>query len=94
MTMWQYFYKVYGYATSDEPPRAHGRTDEDGPRYNAQMLSREGRWIRSEFLERYYLRGTTEDDYVEISEERAIEINAGWGGFTPFASMAGRAGPA
>jgi hypothetical protein len=78
MMNWQYFYKVYGRATPDIPPRALGRTDKDGPRYNAEMLSRESEWIRSEFLERYYILGTNEDDYVEISEERAIEIIEEW----------------
>jgi hypothetical protein len=78
MTNYQYFYKVYGTATPDAKPLALGRTDIDGAKYNAQMIHRDGRWARSEFLERYYLLGTNEDDYVEISEKRAIEIIDEW----------------
>jgi hypothetical protein len=78
MSDWQYYYRVLGRATPDAMPRGLGRTDQRGPRYNAQMLDRDARWVRSEFLERYYLLGTNEDDYVEISEERAIEIIDSW----------------
>ena len=78
MTDWQFFYKVDGRATPDKPPSALGRTDRDGLRYNAQMLVHPARWIPSEFLARYHLLGTNEDDYVEISEVQAIEIIEDW----------------
>jgi hypothetical protein len=78
MTHWQYFYVTDGRATPTAPPDGIGRTDRDGPQYNAEMLSREGQWRRSEFLMRYHWRGTTEDDYVEVSQERAIEIIEEW----------------
>jgi hypothetical protein len=42
------------------------------------MLDREARWVRSDFLERYHILGTNENDYVEISEQRAIEIIGEW----------------
>jgi hypothetical protein len=78
MTNWQFFYTVDGRATADKPPWALGRTDRDGPRYNAQMLVSPARWRPSEFLARYHLLGTNEDDYVEISEDRAIGIIEDW----------------
>jgi hypothetical protein len=34
--------------------------------------------VDSEYLLRYHLLGTNENDYVEISEERAIDIIGGW----------------
>jgi hypothetical protein len=78
MTSWQYFYKIYGDANSDEQPRALGRTDADGPKYNAQMLVRPAEWMSSDFLVRYHLLGSNDDDYVKISEDRAIEIIEDW----------------
>jgi hypothetical protein len=78
MTNWQYFYVTDGRATPTTPPDGIGRTDLAGPQYNAEMLDREGRWRASEFLMRYHWRGTTEDDHVKISEERAIEIIGKW----------------
>ena len=79
MTSWTYFYVVDGAATEDSVPRALGRTDADGPRFNAQVLDRRaGCWVASEFLQRYHLLGTNEDDYVEIPVERAREIVDAW----------------
>jgi hypothetical protein len=78
MTTWQYFYIVSGSVRPESTPRALGRTDLDGPSFNAQTLGRELRWVDSEYLLRYHLRGTNEDDYVEISEDRAIEIIEHW----------------
>ena len=78
MTAWQYFYVVDGPATPDAAPVALGRTDRDGPPHNAQMLNRRAAWVPSEFLQRYHLLGTNEDDYVEISDERAREIVTEW----------------
>jgi hypothetical protein len=78
MRDWQYFYRVLGRAHTGAQPRGLGRHDRSGPQYNAEMLNREARWVRSEFLERYYLLGTNEDDYVEIPEDRAIEIIEDW----------------
>lgn len=78
MTDWQYFYVTDGPATDDAPPRSLGRTDPSGAPYNAQMLGRGAEWRDSEFLARYHLRGTNEDDYVPISQERAMEIIEAW----------------
>jgi hypothetical protein len=78
MGEWRYFYKVYGDANVNDRPRALGRTDPSGHKYNAQMLGRDSKWIRSEFLERYHLLGTNEDDYVEISDDRALDIIEEW----------------
>ena len=35
-------------------------------------------WSDSNYLERYYLLGTNDNDYVEIPEERALEIIEEW----------------
>jgi hypothetical protein len=78
MRTWQYFFVTDGEATPAARPVGLGRTDRDGVQYNAEMLGRHAVWIPSEFLMRYHLRGTNEDDYVEISEERAIEIVEEW----------------
>jgi hypothetical protein len=45
---------------------------------NAQTLGRGIVWVDSEFLQRYHLRGTSDYDYVEITEDRAIEIIEEW----------------
>lgn len=78
MTSWQYFYVVDGAATESSAPRALGRTNVDGPAYNAQVLNRRAEWAPSEFLRRYHLLGSNEDDYVEIPVERAREIADAW----------------
>jgi hypothetical protein len=78
MTSWQYFYKVYENSTSTKPPRALGRTDADGRRYNAQMLVRPAHWMTSDYLERYHLLGSNGDDDVKISEDQAVEIIEDW----------------
>lgn len=78
MTEWQYFYTTSGSARPDSPPRSLGRTDRDGPAYNCQTLGAEATWVDSEFLSRYHLLGTNENDYVEITEERAAEIVDAW----------------
>lgn len=78
MARWQYFYKIYGDVNSDEQPRALGRTDIDGPKYNAQMLVRPADWTWSDFLVRYHLLGSNDDEYAMISEDRAVEIIEDW----------------
>ncbi len=78
MAEWQYFYITSGPAGPDTPPRSLGRTDREGPRHNAQTLGREARWVDSEFLARYHVLGTNEDDYVEVPVERAVEIIEAW----------------
>jgi hypothetical protein len=75
---WQYFYKARGQADPAKPPRALGRTDRGGPPYNAQMLDRDAEWVHSDFLARYWINGSNDDDYVEIPEERALEIIEEW----------------
>ena len=78
MTDWQYFYVTDGPATDDAPPTALGRSDKDGRRHNAEMLTRDAVWKPSEYLMRYHVLGTNEDDYVLISEGRADEIIGAW----------------
>lgn len=75
---WTYF--TIGPAGGDEnsPPRALGRTDPDGSRYNAQTLNGQSQWVDSEFLSRYHLRGTNEQPYFMISDTRAVEIVEAW----------------
>lgn len=78
MTNWQYFYIVIGTARPGSEPFGLGRTDRDGEPYNAQTLGRGVRWVNSEYLLRYHLLGSNDNDYVEISEEGAIEIIRQW----------------
>ena len=78
MTDWQYFYIVSGTARPDSKPYGLGRTDRDGQQYNAQTLGRGVQWVNSEYLLRYHLLGTNENDYVEIAEDRAIELIGEW----------------
>lgn len=78
MTRWKYFYVTDGDHTRNPEPRGLGRTDEDAYQYNAQMLDRESTWASSEFLARYHLRGTNENDYVWITEGEALDIIETW----------------
>ena len=78
MTSWRYFFTTPQDRGADSIIRNLGRTDEDGPRHNAQMLNGEAEWAPSEFLERYHLLGSTDKDYVFVPETRAREIIDGW----------------
>jgi hypothetical protein len=78
MNRWQYFCVTSGKSINDGEPRGLGRTDRDGPPYNAQTIGRGTVWVESEWVQRYHLRGTSDHDYVEISEDRAIEIIEEW----------------
>ena len=73
---WQYFRIYFGSAERGRP-KGLGRTDPDGPRWNCQTLGRGGVWVESEYLARYHVIGTNEDDYVPISEDEAREVVAG-----------------
>jgi hypothetical protein len=76
MTRWKHFVITFG--GSDETPRALGRTDEDGPRWNCQTLNGSAEWVDSDFLVAYHLHGTTDKDYAFVEPERAEEIIAAW----------------
>jgi hypothetical protein len=78
MTVWQYFYIVDGKVTDGAPPVGLGRRDTEASRYNAQILTPDAQWVRSDFLQRYHINGTNEDDYVETSEDEARRIIASW----------------
>ena len=78
MTRWKYFVVTGGDAERDPRPRALGRHDEDGPRYNAETLDRAARWQWSEFLMRYHWRGTTDRDYRWITDDEADALVAEW----------------
>ena len=71
---WDYF-RVHSGSVEHGPPRGLGRTDPDGPRWNCQMLGRSG-WVESEYLARYHIVGTNENDYVAITEEEARRVVA------------------
>jgi hypothetical protein len=78
VTRWRHFYVTRGDHVRNPVPRSLGRSDEDGVQYNAEMLDRAARWQWSEFLMRYHLRGTNENDYVWITEPEARAIIDTW----------------
>ena len=71
---WEYF-RVYSGSAETGRPRGLGRTDPDGPRWNCQMLGRSG-WVESEYLARYHVIGTNEDEYVALTEDEARQVVA------------------
>jgi hypothetical protein len=79
MTRWTYFYWTSGDTGSDTVPKRLGRTDEDGPRYNAQALNqRRATWMDSDDLYRYHVLGSTDMDYTVVPEDEARAIIAAW----------------
>ena len=76
MTTWRYFFTTPQDIGEDSHVRALGRTDEEGPRHNAQVLGKDGTWSRWDFLERYHLLGSNDIDYVWVTVDRARSIVA------------------
>ena len=74
MTTWRYFFTTPQDRGEDSLVRNIGRTDEEGPRHNAQVLDKGGEWVDSDFLERYHLLGTTDWEYVWVTPDRAREL--------------------
>jgi len=70
---WSYF-RVYVGSAEDGRPRSLGRSDARAERLNSQVLDRDGTWRDSDYLERYHLRGITEDAHVALSEDEARAV--------------------
>ena len=75
MPRWQYFVIT--------PPRAleldpldlrFARRDLDGLTHNCQTLQKPGVWRASDFLERYFILGSTDMDIVDLTPEQIADL--------------------
>ncbi|OHV04670.1 hypothetical protein [Mycobacterium talmoniae] len=71
-----YYALLGGGRTADNPSGMVRRTHTDPPVDEA--FHRDMKWHRSEYLARYYRRGTTDIDHEKISEDAANAILDRW----------------
>lgn len=75
MPRWQYFVITPPRAVELDPSRLRfARRDLDGDPHNCETLQTPGVWRSSDFLERYYVLGSTDKDIVDLTRERIADL--------------------
>ena len=75
MPRWQYFVITPPRALELDPSRLRfARRDLDGDIHNCETLQTPGVWRTSDFLERYYVLGSTDKDMVDQMPEQIADL--------------------